>query len=77
LKAVQSVIPDATSIINYEAEEGLSSNDQMDYSISILNEEETMTKLPALFSLLEENKTNLGILTMGLSLTTMDQVFLK
>jgi len=37
----------------------------------------TQSTYPALFSDLNKNKSELGIQTIGLSLTTMDEVFVK
>jgi len=46
-------------------------------AISIPAEEETTATFPSMFLDLNNEKESLGILTIGLSLTTMDEVFIK
>jgi hypothetical protein len=62
---------------NNITETNMNDNEQTEIAISIPNDEETIAKFPALFSKLNGDKDNLGIITIGLSLTTIDQVFLK
>lgn len=45
--------------------------------IMLPTETATTTKLSEMFSTISQRKTELGIQTIGLSLTTMDEVFLK
>jgi len=46
-------------------------------AITIPNESDTNTKFPQLFTTLSERQEQLGIQTVGISLATMDEIFIK
>ena len=62
---VQNFVPDAQLESNISAE------------LSYLLPKESSNKFEALFTHLEENKSNLGISSFGASVTTMEEVFLR
>lgn len=80
LDVVQSFIPRANfgenhSDSNSNGHNG--NNKQTELSITLPNDDKTLEIFPSLFSKLNEVKESLGIITIGLSLSTIDQVFLK
>jgi hypothetical protein len=56
---------------------GHNKNNQSEFVMSLPNDEKTLEIFPSLFSKLNTDKESLGIVTIGLSLSTIDQVFLK
>jgi len=70
LRAVQNHIPNAFE------QNGRHPN-STEVAITIPNESNTNAKFPELFSTLTDCKEELGIQTVGLSLATMDEIFVK
>jgi hypothetical protein len=58
-------------------EEPLDNTSHCEWSIVIPSESCTTADFPEMFRKLQENKVSMGIKNIGLSLTTMDEVFVK
>lgn len=71
LQIVKNHIPDG-----YLMKEETSGHDSVELSVSIPCDENTGPKLAPLFTSLDESKDNLGIQTIGLSLSSIEDVFL-
>lgn len=71
MQTVENHIEDA-----YLMKEEKSGHDCAELSISIPCDETTGAKLPLVFKDLDEKKADLGIQTIGLSLSTIEDVFL-
>ena len=70
LSEVQKYVPTA----RFKSQESGTSSE---VAITLPNDAETTSLFPALFTSLSANKDKLQIETVGLALTTMDEVFLK
>lgn len=70
LTTVQKHIPNAS----FRTQQ---SGNTSEVAITLPNEGQTTSLFPQLFSELSERKTEFGIQTIGVSLTTMDEVFVK
>jgi hypothetical protein len=68
LATVQKHIPNASF-------RTLQSGNESEVAIALPNEGQTTSLFPSLFSELSERKEEFGIQTIGVSLTTMDEVF--
>jgi len=60
----------------YQIKEEKAGNNSVEISISIPCSDTTGPKLPPMFKYLDTNKEKLGIQTIGLSLSTIEDVFL-